>query len=114
MQAHWKLIVGLVIGALVVGQAVSLRYVAAASAELEHAAADIQICQSLLTHANRDYQDLITNINAIRRTSLSPTDQRIVTLIEKSAAVQKDLIDADSHALAAVHSIVEHDKALKP
>lgn len=114
MKVHWKLIVGLVIGALVVGQAVSLRYVVASSTELEHAAADIQICHDLLAHANRDYQDLITNANAIHRASLNPAEQRIVTLIDKSAAVQKDLIDADAHALAAVHAIVEHDRGSKP
>jgi hypothetical protein len=109
MNAHWKLIVGLVIGALVAGQAVSIRYVVAGNAGLEHAAADIQLCHDLLARANRDYQDLVTNVSTIRRTSLSPTDQRIVSLIDKSAAVQKDLIDADAHALAAVHAIVEHD-----
>ncbi len=113
MKAHWKSIVMLVIGVLVLGQVVSLRYVMAGGSDrgLDRAAAEAKACHDALEAAAREHQDLINGANALRNTpTLSANDKAMVKLIDQIAKVQQNLITADRHALTAVQSLTEHDR----
>ena len=113
MKLHWKILIALVIGALITGQVVSFRAIAAMSEGLEAAHSSLQEAQAAMQKANSQYQTMLSHWNAMNKMSgMSAMDKEMMKLSGQAAAAQKSMMDAMSSSLKATEGIwkYEHDR----
>jgi len=109
MKLHWKVAIALVIGALIVGQVVTLRAIAAMSENLEGAHTALAAAQAAMEKANKNYQDMVSHWTAMQKMSgMTAVDKDMVKLMGESAATQKSMMDANSGAMKAIEGIWKH------
>ncbi len=108
MKLQWKLVIGLVIGMLMVGQVASIRYALSAGNELNLAKEELKAAKDSMEVAGRDYKELITSWTAMNKMPQTPMEKEMMGLSKQSAAVQKAIWDANSHALAAMEKILKN------
>ncbi len=114
MKLHWKVAIALVIGALIVGQVVTLRAVASMNENLESAHTALAAAQAAMEKANKNYQDMASHWNAMQKMSgMTTMDKEMVNLMGQSAGTQKAMMDANSSALKAIEGIWKFEAGQK-
>ncbi len=108
MKLQWKLVIGLVIGMLMVGQVASIRYALSAGNELNLAAGELKAAKDSMEIAGKDYKELVTSWTAMNKMQMNPMEKEMMKLAGQSAALQKAIWDANSHAFAALDGILKN------
>ena len=106
MKLHWKILIALVVGALITGQVVAFRAIAAMNENLEGAHTALAAAQAAMEKASKDYQEMLTHWKAMDKMSgMSAMDKEMMKLSGQSAATQKAVMDAMSQSLKATEGI---------
>lgn len=106
MKLHWKILIGLVFAALITGQVVSFRAIAAMNENLENAHTALGAALAAMDKANKDYNDMLTHWNKMNTMSgMSTMDKEMMKLAGQSAAAQKSTMEAVSKGLKATEGI---------
>jgi hypothetical protein len=111
MKLYWKILIGLVMGALIVGQIVSFRAIADTKGNLEGAHTALAAAQAAMEKANTQYQTMMTQWNKMNQMSgMSAHDKDMMKLGGEAAATQKAMMDAMSQSLKATEGIWKWSK----
>lgn len=114
MKLHWKILIGLVMGALIVGQIVSFRAIAAMNENLEGAHTALAAAQAAMEKANAQYQTMVSQWNKMNKMSgMNATEKEMMKMGGQSAATQKAMMDATSQGLKAIEGIWKYEAGPK-
>jgi hypothetical protein len=114
MKLHWKILIALVVGALITGQVVSFRAIAAMNENLEGAHTALAAAQAAMEKANAQYQTMLTHWNKMNKMSgMSAMEKDMMTLTGQGAAAQKSMMDAMSKSLKATEGIWKYEAGPK-
>jgi len=107
MKRHWTVAIGVLIGLLVIGQVVTVRYAVAAgtSKNLAEARTAILAAQAALDEATRSYEAEAATLNAITKMPLTGTEHQMVTMMTQSVVTQKAALGAEGSCLKALQDI---------
>jgi hypothetical protein len=107
MNRRWTVAVWALIGLLVIGQVVTLRYAVAAGANSNMAAARTALlaAQDALAEATRSYQVETASWNALNKMPLTETEHQMASLMAQSATTQKAVLSADRNCLKALQDL---------
>jgi hypothetical protein len=111
MKLHWKILIALVFAALITGQVVTFRAVAAMNENLEGAHTALAAALAAMDKANTQYQTMVTHWNKMNKMSgMSGMDKEMMKLGGQAAATQKAMMDAMSQGLKATEGIWKYAK----
>ncbi len=117
MNRRWTVVVGMLIGLLMIGQVVTLRYALAGgtSKNMNDARTAVLAAQAALAEATKSYQVETASWNALNKMPLTETEHQMANLMAQSATTQKALLSADQNCLKALQNLWqqigrEHDK----
>jgi pyruvate/2-oxoglutarate dehydrogenase complex dihydrolipoamide acyltransferase (E2) component len=117
MNRRWAVVVGMLIGLLMIGQVVTLRYALAGgtSRNIGDARTAILAARAALAEATKSYQVETTSWNALNKMPLTETEHQMANLMAQSATTQKAVLNADRNCLKALQALLqqidrEHDK----
>ena len=114
MKWHWKILIALVVGALITGQVVSFRAIAAMNENLENAHTALAAAQAAMEKANAQYQTMLTQGNKMNKMSgMSAMDKEMMKMGGQAAATQKAMMDAMSQGLKATEGIWKYESGPK-
>jgi hypothetical protein len=107
MNKRWTVAVGALIGLLMIGQVVTLRYAVAAGANRNMADARTALlaAQDALAEATKSYQVETASWNALNKMPLTETEHQMANLMAQSAATQKGVLNADRNCLKALQDL---------
>ncbi|HET9001506.1 MAG TPA: hypothetical protein VFP86_17840 [bacterium] len=109
MNRRWTVAVGALIGLLMVGQVVTLRYALAAGANRNMADARTALlaAQDALAEATKSYQVETASWNALNKMPLTETEHQMANLMAQSATTQKAVLNADRNCLKALQDLFQ-------
>ncbi len=109
MNKRWTVAVGALIGLLMIGQAVTLRYAIAAGANRNMADARTALlaAQDALAEATKSYQVETASWNALNKMPLTETEHQMASLMAQSAVTQKGVLNADRNCLKALQDLLQ-------
>ena len=114
MKLHWKILIGLVMGALIVGQIVSFRAIAAMNENLEGAHTALAAAQAAMEKANAQYQTMVSQWSKMNKMSgMNAMEKEMMKMGGQSAATQKAMMDATSQGLKAIEGIWKYEAGPK-
>ena len=114
MNRRSMVALGILVGLLMIGQVVSLRYALAGgtSKNMNDARTALLSVQVALAAATQSHEQEAAGWNALNKMPLTETEHQMAILMEQSAATQKALLRADQNCLKALQALwqqVEHD-----
>ncbi len=109
MNTRWTVAVGALIGLLIIGQVVTLRYALAAGANRNMADARTALlaAQNALAEATKSYQVETASWNALNKMPLTETEHQMASLMAQSATTQKAVLSADRNCLKALQDLLQ-------
>jgi pyruvate/2-oxoglutarate dehydrogenase complex dihydrolipoamide acyltransferase (E2) component len=109
MNRRWTVAVGALIGLLMVGQVVTLRYALAAGANrnIADARTALLAAQDALAEATKSYQVETASWNALNKMPLTETEHQMANLMAQSATTQKAVLSADRNCLKALQDLLQ-------
>jgi signal recognition particle GTPase len=114
MKLHWKILIALVVGALITGQVVSFRAIAAMNENLENAHTALAAAQAAMEKANMQYETMLSQWNKMNKMSgMSAMDKEMMKVGGQAAATQKSMMDAMSKSLKATEGIWKYETGPK-
>jgi uncharacterized protein (UPF0333 family) len=114
MKLHWKILIALVVGALITGQVVSFRAIAAMNENLSNAHTALGAALAAMDKADKAYQDMLTHWNAMNKMSgMTSMDKEMMKLTGQAAATQKAVMDATKKGLQATEGIWKYEAGPK-
>ena len=114
MKLHWKILIALVVGALITGQVVTFRAIAAMNENLENAHTALGAALAAMEKANTQYQTMVSQWNKMNKMSgMSAMDKEMMKMGGQSAATQKAMMDAMSQGLKATEGIWKYEAGPK-
>ena len=107
MNRRWTVVVGVLIGLLVIGQIVTLRYALAAGTnkDIEGARTALLAARDALAEATRSYEVETANWNALSKMPLTETEHQMANLMAQSATTQKAVLSAERSCFAALQDL---------
>lgn len=114
MNRRSMVALSILIGLLMIGQVVSLRYALAGGTNnnMRDARTAVLSAEAALAAANHSYELETAGWNALKKVPLTETEHQMADLMAQSAATQKALLSADQNCLKALQALwqqVEHD-----
>jgi hypothetical protein len=114
MKLHWKILIALVVGALIIGQVVSFRAIAAMNENLEGAHTALAAAQAAMAKANSQYATMLSHWNKMNGMSgMSGMDKEMMKMGGEAAATEKSMMDATNQALKAIEGVWKYDAGNK-
>ena len=114
MKLHWKILIALVVGALITGQVVTFRAIAAMNENLENAHTALGAALAAMEKANTQYQTMVSQWNKMNSMSgMSAMDKEMMKMGGQAAATQKAMMDAMSQGLKATEQIWKYETGPK-
>ena len=107
MDRRWTVAVGALIGLLIIGQVVTLRYAIAAGANRNMADARTALlaAQAAIAEATKSYEAETASWNALNKMPLTESEHQMANLMAQSAATQKGVLNADRNCLKALQDL---------
>lgn len=107
MKKHWTVAIGVLIGLLMIGQVVTVRYAIAAGTSKNMAAARTAIlaAQAALDEATRSHEAQITTLDTISKMPLTGTERQLVAMMTQSSTTQKAALSAEASCLKAIRDL---------
>jgi DNA-directed RNA polymerase subunit L len=114
MNRRSMVALSILIGLLMIGQVVSLRYALAGgtSNAMNDARTAVLSAQVALAAATQSHEQETAGWNVLNKMPLTETEHQMSILMDQSAATQKALLRADQNCLKALQALlqqVEHD-----
>ncbi len=114
MKLHWKILIALVVGALITGQVVTFRAIAAMNENLENAHTALGAALAAMEKANMQYQTMLGQWNKMNKMSgMSAMDKEMMKMAGSGAATQKAMMDATNQSLKAIEGIWKYEAGPK-
>lgn len=107
MDRRWTVAVGTLIGLLIIGQVVTLRYAMAAGANRNMADARTALlaAQDALAEATKSYEVETASWNALNKMPLTESEHQMANLMAQAAVTQKGVLNADRNCLKALQDL---------
>lgn len=107
MNRPWRVAVGVLIGLLMIGQVVTLRYALAGGTNknIEGARTALLAAKVALDEAARSYQVETASWNALSKMPLTETEHQMANLMAQSATTQKAVLSAERNCFNALQDL---------
>ncbi len=106
MKLHWKVAMVMLIGLLIAGQVVTLKYAAAQSSRMANAAEQLRIANKELKAEEDRLQAILAKWTKMNSMSMSGFDKEIMSLLRDFATDQVDTIRGTRAVLGALDNVV--------
>ena len=115
MNRRWTVAVVTLIGLLMIGQVVTLRYALAGgtSKNMNDARTAVLAAQAALAEATKRYEAETASWNALNKMPLTETEHQMANLMAQSATTQKAVLSAERNCLKALQDMwleISHDR----
>ena len=115
MNRRSMVVLSTLIGLLMIGQFVNLRYTLAAGTNpnMNNVRTAVLTAKVALDAATQSHERETAVLNAVNKMPLTETEHQMANLMAQSAATQKALLSADQNCLKALQALlqqVEHDR----
>ena len=107
MSRRWAVAVSMLIGLLLIGEVVTLRYALAAGTNknMEGARTALLAAQDALAEATKSYQVETASWNALNKMPLTETEHQMASVMAQSATTQRAVLSADRNCLKALQDL---------